>query len=86
MTMDRREVLKATGLSLVASTALAGHAFGQSRNPQKGWGASTPTARMRRITIERLFYVQEGTISEYPEGVGLRTRHWERTAGQARWS
>ena len=35
MTMDRREVLKATGLSLVASTALAGHAFGQSRSPQK---------------------------------------------------
>ena len=31
MTMDRRDLLKATGLSLVASTALARQAFGQSR-------------------------------------------------------
>jgi quercetin dioxygenase-like cupin family protein len=64
--------------------------------------------RMRRITIEPggqfalhdhrdrpgLFYIQEGTITEYPEGadvaehsagqvvaVGVRTRHWEENRG-----
>ena len=64
--------------------------------------------RMRRITIEPggqfalhdhrdrpgLFYVQEGTITDYPEGadgaehsagqvvaVGFRTRHWEENRG-----
>ena len=64
--------------------------------------------RMRRITIEPggqfalhdhrdrpgLFYIQEGTITEYPEGaearehqagqavaVGLSTRHWEENRG-----
>ena len=64
--------------------------------------------RMRRITAEPggqfalhdhrdrpgLFYIQEGTITEYPEGaearehhagqavaVGLRTRHWEENRG-----
>jgi len=64
--------------------------------------------RMRRITIEPggqfaphdhhdrpgLFYIQEGTITEYPEGVGadehhvgqavavgFRTRHWEENRG-----
>ena len=64
--------------------------------------------RMRRITVEPggqfvlhdhrdrpgLFYVQDGTITEYPEGaearehsagqavaVGLRTRHWEENRG-----
>lgn len=67
--------------------------------------------RMRRITVEPggqfalhdhrdrpgLFYVQEGTITEYPEGaesrahgagqavaVGLRTRHWEENRGTGR--
>jgi quercetin dioxygenase-like cupin family protein len=64
--------------------------------------------RMRRITVEPggqfalhdhrdrpgLFYVQEGTITEYPEGaetdqhragqavaVGFRNRHWEENRG-----
>jgi quercetin dioxygenase-like cupin family protein len=64
--------------------------------------------RMRRITVEPggqfaihdhrdrpgLFYIQDGTITEYPEGagarehsaghavaVGLRTRHWEENRG-----
>jgi quercetin dioxygenase-like cupin family protein len=65
--------------------------------------------RMRRITVEPggqfalhdhrdrpgLFYVQDGTITEYPEGaadarehragqvvaVGARTRHWEENRG-----
>src|SRR5262249_19100468 len=64
--------------------------------------------RLRRITIEPggrfalhdhrdrpgLFYIQEGTITEYPEGaeagehhagqavaVGLGTRHWEENRG-----
>lgn len=64
--------------------------------------------RMRRITVEPggqfalhdhrdrpgLFYVQEGAITEYPEGaeadthgagkavaVGVRTRHWEENRG-----
>ena len=38
MAMDRRDLLKATGLSLVASTALARQVFGQSRTSgsQKG--------------------------------------------------
>ena len=67
--------------------------------------------RMRRITVEPggqfalhdhrdrpgLFYVQDGTITEYPEGaevrehgagqavgVGLRTRHWEENRGTGR--
>ena len=67
--------------------------------------------RMRRITVEPggqfrfhdhrdrpgLFYVQDGTITEYPEGaearehgagqavaVGLRTRHWEENRGAGR--
>jgi mannose-6-phosphate isomerase-like protein (cupin superfamily) len=66
--------------------------------------------RMRRITVEPggqfalhdprdrpdlfYFYIQEGTITEYPDGaeasnhgagqpvaVGLRTRHWEENRG-----
>jgi quercetin dioxygenase-like cupin family protein len=67
--------------------------------------------RMRRITVESggqfalhdhrnrpgLFYIQEGAITEYPEGadtrehgaglavaVGLRTRHWEENRGTGR--
>ncbi len=67
--------------------------------------------RMRRITVEPrgqfalhdhrdrpgLFYVQEGAITEHPDGsearehgagqavaVGLRTRHWEENGGTGR--
>jgi quercetin dioxygenase-like cupin family protein len=67
--------------------------------------------RMRRITVEPggqfalhdhrdrpgLFYIQDGTITEYPEGaetsehgagqavaVGSRTRHWEENRGTSR--
>jgi len=71
-------------------------------------GMSGRQLRMRRITVEPdgqfavhdhrdrpgLFYIQDGTITEYPEGaearehsagqavaVGLRTRHWEENRG-----
>jgi quercetin dioxygenase-like cupin family protein len=71
-------------------------------------GMSGRQLRMRRITVEPggqfavhdhrnrpgLFYIQDGTITEYPEGaearehsagqavaVGLRTRHWEDNRG-----
>jgi mannose-6-phosphate isomerase-like protein (cupin superfamily) len=76
-------------------------------------GMAERQLRMRRITVEPggqfalhdhrdrpgLFYIQDGTTTEYPEGakvrehgagqavaVGLRTRYWEENRGTGRWS